>query len=481
MDSILSCMTAGHNIYTINRERKQLFLTHSLLVPYLYKKTTINSHSDYYARKAAYLAKHGYTEGLNHQYNGTITPAMVKDSIANLRQLVFEVTDACNLRCKYCGYGELYSDHDERHAQKMQFSTAKKTIDFLQEVWKDSKQEFTIKNIFISFYGGEPLLNMPFIRQVIEYVESLHIANRTIDYSMTTNAMLLDKYMDYLAEKKFHLLISLDGNKWNNSYRVTPGGESSFEKNIANVDKLKEKYPDYFEQYVNFNAVLHNRSTVDEVYHFIKDRYGKKPQITALNTTGIRPEKKDEFNRMFRNVDLKQSENYEGLLDEMFMKSPEYYGACLFLQQYNKNVYRSYNDLFVSEKTLNFIPTGGCIPFSRKMFITVNGKLLACERIGQQYGLGTAFPDDDIELSYQSIADLYNNYFDKLRAQCKVCYMSQSCIQCMFNIDRFDSLEKVACPGFTNKEKFGEYVGQKVSFIEQHPESYERVMEVVLA
>ena len=27
MDSILSCMTAGHNIYTINRERKQLFLT----------------------------------------------------------------------------------------------------------------------------------------------------------------------------------------------------------------------------------------------------------------------------------------------------------------------------------------------------------------------------------------------------------------------------------------------------------------------
>ena len=126
----------------------------------------------------------------------------------------------------------------------MQFSTAKKTIDFLQEVWKDSKQEFTIKNIFISFYGGEPLLNMPFIRQVIEYVESLHIANRTIDYSMTTNAMLLDKYMDYLAEKKFHLLISLDGNKWNNSYRVTPGGESSFERNVANVDKLKERYPD---------------------------------------------------------------------------------------------------------------------------------------------------------------------------------------------------------------------------------------------
>jgi hypothetical protein len=40
---------------------------------------------------------------------------------------------------------------------------------------------------------------------------------------------------------------------------------------------------------------------------------------------------------------------------------------------------------------------------------------------------------------------------------------------------------RVSQPGFANKEKFGAYVSQKVSFIEQHPESYERVMEVVLA
>jgi hypothetical protein len=51
MDSILSCMTAGHNIYTINRERKQPFLTNPQLVPHLYKKTTIDSQSDYYAPK----------------------------------------------------------------------------------------------------------------------------------------------------------------------------------------------------------------------------------------------------------------------------------------------------------------------------------------------------------------------------------------------------------------------------------------------
>jgi uncharacterized protein len=32
-------------------------------------------------------------------------------ALANLPQLVFEITDACNLKCKYCGYGEFYDDN----------------------------------------------------------------------------------------------------------------------------------------------------------------------------------------------------------------------------------------------------------------------------------------------------------------------------------------------------------------------------------
>ncbi len=39
---------------------------------------------------------------------------MIKNSLANTPQITFEVTDLCNLDCVYCGYGKLYSDHDER-------------------------------------------------------------------------------------------------------------------------------------------------------------------------------------------------------------------------------------------------------------------------------------------------------------------------------------------------------------------------------
>ena len=50
-----------------------------------------------------------------------------------------------------------------------------------------------------------------------------------------------------------------------------------------------------------------------------------------------------------------------------------------------------YNELLYKEMTKEeeFLPTGTCIPFSRKLFVTVNGKILPCERIGHNNFLGS--------------------------------------------------------------------------------------------
>ena len=50
-----------------------------------------------------------------------ITRDEVLSSLVNLRQLTFEVTGACNLQCKYCGYGDLYFGYDERETKCMAF------------------------------------------------------------------------------------------------------------------------------------------------------------------------------------------------------------------------------------------------------------------------------------------------------------------------------------------------------------------------
>lgn len=62
------------------------------------------------------------------EFTSIITPTVVKHNILNLKNLVFEVTDACNLRCKYCGFSELYEGYDERKNAFLTFEKAKVLI-----------------------------------------------------------------------------------------------------------------------------------------------------------------------------------------------------------------------------------------------------------------------------------------------------------------------------------------------------------------
>ena len=85
---------------------------------------------------------------------------------------------------------------------------------------------------YITFYGGEPLLNFNLLKQCIEYVKSLNLSN-TIMYSMTTNLTLMTKEIaDYLAGvPNFTVVCSIDGNKeLHDEHRKGPDGCGSFER-----------------------------------------------------------------------------------------------------------------------------------------------------------------------------------------------------------------------------------------------------------
>jgi uncharacterized protein len=88
----------------------------------------------------------------------------VQWNLINLPQLTFEVTDACNLKCKYCGYGEFYGNHDERTNKYLSVEKAITLLSYLEDYWN----------------------------------------------------------IDYLVEHDFRILVSLDGDKYNHSYRVEP-------------------------------------------------------------------------------------------------------------------------------------------------------------------------------------------------------------------------------------------------------------------
>lgn len=225
---------------------------------------------------------------------------IIEKSLANTPQITFEITDACNLKCEYCGYGKFYSDYDERKSQNLPIDWAISLLNYLKDLWQSELNTSHGQNVYISFYGGEPLMNIPFIKEVVSYIENLNCTTRSFIFNMTTNGTLLHRDMDYLVEKNVQLLISLDGDKYNTSYRVDHRGINAFDRILKNVELLREKYPDYFEQCVNFNAVLHNRNSVEEIYKFFKERYNKVPSIGELNNSGIRADKREEFNETYR-------------------------------------------------------------------------------------------------------------------------------------------------------------------------------------
>ena len=65
-----------------------------------------------------------------------ISKDTILHNLIKLKQLVFEVTDACNLHCKYCAYAELYKGYDKRENLRFPFTRAKRVTDYLYELWK---------------------------------------------------------------------------------------------------------------------------------------------------------------------------------------------------------------------------------------------------------------------------------------------------------------------------------------------------------
>lgn len=91
--------------------------------------------SDYYWKKYLFWKETVLKEAEPIKLIPTYNPEVIKNNLANLRQLVIEVTDSCNLKCKYCGLGEFYANHDVRSNKKISFPVVKRFIDYLADLW----------------------------------------------------------------------------------------------------------------------------------------------------------------------------------------------------------------------------------------------------------------------------------------------------------------------------------------------------------
>lgn len=465
-------LTKNSNSYLYSAQSLLSLLIHPELRKAYDKSANVDP---YYLKKYEYLEKYGlFKEAENTDFETSFDESIIKKNISQVRQIVFETTDHCNLHCSYCSLGELYKIGKTNHKNiNTDFA-----INFLKYIFniKPAKSK-----LIIGFFGGEPLINIDFIKKVIEETKQLNCKKGLeLEFNITTNASLIHKHIKFLIDNNFILLISLDGNKKGHSYRsYIKNNKNSFNDVIKNIDMIQQYYPKYFDKNISFNAVLNNRNSVKEIYHFIYNRYHKIPRISQLNTTDITPNKKSFFNNIFRNKIMSEKEfekEETALLPIVRKELTSYKELSNFLNNYSVNFYIS-NLINLLNNNIIPYPTGTCLPFDRKIFLNTNHDILPCEKVYYKYAMGKV--NNNITFHISNIINEYNFYYSNIKKTCQHCYASKNCKICLLCLDNLDKLgtDEFICPGFQDKEHFKNRLNKIFSFLEKHPSDYFQIID----
>ncbi len=211
------------------------------------------------------------------------------------KSIILETTNVCNLSCPACPC------HNNMTRARMIMQPTE--FDCIFSKIKDNASS-------ICFYMmGEPLLNP----HLFQYIKIVHDAGiRTV---LSTNAMLLDEYIDEIFESGIdYIQIALDGidKETHESYRIG----SSFNKVMNNIIKLtqeKEKR-NYTNPQIGIQTIVNkfNEDSISEISKFAEDNnllfntkkmtFGKTHEIIYDNQIRFEPQKVEY--RRFTNESL---------------------------------------------------------------------------------------------------------------------------------------------------------------------------------
>jgi uncharacterized protein len=424
---------------------------------------------DYYLKKFKFIESYPNNKNVGETGSLKLNPAQIESLIANCDNLAFEVTQKCNLNCIYCTYGEMFDWFEKRKNADLDFKKARILLDFFLEKSESNYNRAKTKNLQIGFYGGEPLLNFTLIKQIVDYVNSKKLKKTTIQYGMTTNAILLKKYYKFLVDNNFQILISLDGNEKHNCYRITESGKPAYDAIYSSIRFLQNQNPLYFNSKVRFNSVLTNKGEIPEILNYFKEQFDSIPSLNEISKVGLKLEKKADYHKIYKSFSESISKLKDKKLEKDILDKIPGYGILYKFEYNTPFVFEDYNAFIFDVKQVQLL-AGTCLPFSRKLFMTVSGRILPCENVGHTFSLGFV-NDEKVLIDYELIAQRYTKYAEKMNGQCKNCYLNKICGQCVFFLD----IEKhdPTCEDFISKTaEFSKYLEKRINILEKEPESY---------
>ena len=135
-------------------------------------------------------------------------------------ELQLLTTLKCNLKCTYCslGVGEVLGSQTELKYDIDQLAA------FVDE-------HLAGKEVYVTFYGGEPTLNLGMMKNVMQRFPEFR-------YQLQTNGTLLDNLPEWMLARFSNILVSIDGGE-----QTTDGyrGRGIYRQVIGNLNKVHER------------------------------------------------------------------------------------------------------------------------------------------------------------------------------------------------------------------------------------------------
>ncbi|MBF7081453.1 thioether cross-link-forming SCIFF peptide maturase [Desulfallas sp. Bu1-1] len=197
-----------------------------------------------------------------------------------VKALCLHLAHDCNLRCRYCfaGQGDFGGDRG-----LMSLEVGRAAIDFLMQTSGGRR------HVEVDFFGGEPLLNRPVLFDLVQYGRfRAREAGKEIKFTLTTNALLLDREMQrFIGENDLAVVLSIDGRPGvHDRMRPFPSGEGSYRRVMERIKQFVHS-PYCGEYYIRGTFTRYNLDFSEDVRHLAEagfEHISVEPVVAGADT-----------------------------------------------------------------------------------------------------------------------------------------------------------------------------------------------------
>lgn len=324
------------------------------------------------------------------------------DDVVNIQ---IKVSNMCNLKCTYC-YAKQgnYGKEDSI----MSLATAKKIAEKINELFPALQK--------ISFFGGEPLLNLDGIEMIINTLK-----NKNIKYSMVTNGTILSEKLYSILEKyDMNLIVSVDGPKEiHDTYRINNSGNGSFDTVASNIHAIQKKA-----NAVGMIAAVYTKPGFEkyskiELYDFLYNMFKVKAigiGDVITDVEGIEIPKEDRDN-------ISPKETIEYTVDKIMKE--EFFTINIV------------HDILASFFNNNASMSQFCGAGVLSLFIDEEGNVCPCQLFtdDKNYDMGNIIQEGRLPYtqtdSYSQVRNILKNVRKSSIAECEGCIAQFWCFRCI--------------------------------------------------